>query len=376
VAPDRSSAALGTAQHTPADGEGALATWTATHGAHAWLVGVDARRVAGTATDTLSPPMVGDETLVARSAGGEQYEGGVFAQDVWSVTDTLDLAAALRLDTWHARAGARLARFGDGSEMTARFADRDELQLDPRLGALYHATDAVALRASVYRSFRAPTLNELYRPFQVGTILTEANPDLRPETLWGAEAGPQIVAGTMVFRATGFYNRLDDAVANVTLAEPLPSGAMRQRQNLGRSRVAGVELDLSWRPTASWIFLAAHTFTDARVVAAPAQPALVGKRLAQDPRDRTVASATFDDARWLTATAQLRHLGRQFEDDLETLPMEAVTLVDARVDRSLVHGVAVFASVQNLFDRRYLVGRAGVDTEGAPRMFELGLTYR
>jgi outer membrane receptor protein involved in Fe transport len=35
----------------------------------------------------------------------------------------------------------------------------------------------------------------------------------------------------------------------------------------------------------------------------------------------------------------------------------------------------VFASAQNLFDRHYLVGRAGIDTEGAPRTFELGLAY-
>jgi hypothetical protein len=35
----------------------------------------------------------------------------------------------------------------------------------------------------------------------------------------------------------------------------------------------------------------------------------------------------------------------------------------------------VFASGQNLFDRHYLVGRAGIDTEGAPRTFEAGLAY-
>ncbi|MBZ0230788.1 MAG: TonB-dependent receptor, partial [Deltaproteobacteria bacterium] len=275
-----------------------------------------------------------------------------------------------------AAGGARVSRFGDGSAMTQAFPDRDELQLDPRLGLLYDATDAVALRASVYRAFRAPTLNELYRPFQVGTILTEANPDLEPETLWGAEAGPQLVVDGVVARATGFYNRLDGAVANVTLAEPLPSGATRQRQNLGRSRIAGLELDLSWRPRAAWYVLVAYTFADARITDAPMAPELVGNRLPQDPRHRAVASLTFDDARWLTATAQVRHMGRQFEDDRETLPMADATVVDARVARALGAGLTVFASVQNLLDRRYLVGRAGVDTEGAPRMFELGLVYR
>ena len=105
------------------------------------------------------------------------------------------------------------------------------------------------MRASGYRAFRAPTLNELYRPFQVGTVLTAANERLRPETLWGSELGGQVVVERLSAQATGFWNRLSDPIANVTLAEPM-DGATRQRQNLGRARIAGVDLDVAWRPAA------------------------------------------------------------------------------------------------------------------------------
>ncbi len=57
------------------------------------------------------------------------------------------------------------------------------------------------------------------------------------------------------------------------------------------------------------------------------------------------------------------------------LAIGAVVLLDARADVNLGGGFAMFASGQNLFDRRYLVGRAGIDTEGAPRTFELGIAY-
>jgi iron complex outermembrane receptor protein len=376
VGEERTTATLASRQETPASDQGFAVSWTERRHRHDWIVGVDARRARGTATDLLSPPMVNDDSVVERAAGGTQLSAGVFGQDVVSVTPRLDVAAALRLDAWRTAGGEQRLVRGDGSESVQAFAARDELQLDPRLSALYRVTDIVGVRASVYRAFRAPTLNELYRPFQVGTILTEANAALDPEILWGGEAGTQVVTGGMAFRATGFYNRLDGAIANVTLPEPLPSGATRRRENLGRSRIAGVELELSWRPSETWQLVVAHTFTDARVTAAPGLPDLVGKRLPQDPRDRTVATVVLEPPHLFTLTGQVRHLGRQFEDDLEMLPMAAVTLVDARIARAIAGGVSIFASAQNLLDRRYLVGRAGVDTEGAPRTFEVGLSYR
>ncbi len=376
VTADRATATTASNQRTPSNNQGAVATWTAQPlDRHAIVIGVDGQRVAGTATDALSPPMVQPDTLVKRAAGGQQRFVGVFAQDAVRVTPDLQVAAAVRLDAWQNVAASRTLTRGDGSAMTTRIADASELQLDPRLGAVFHVTHDVALRASAYRAFRAPTLNELYRPFQVGAVLTAANDRLRPETLWGGELGTQIIVEGLSAQATAFWNRMSDPIANVTLATPL-DGATRQRQNLGRTRVAGLDLDLAWRPAVSWALRIGHTFSDGSVTAAPAQPDLVGKRLAQAPRHRTVAGMTYDSDRIATITGQVRYLGRQFEDDLNTQPIGAVVLVDARAERSVVAGFSLFAAAQNLFDRRYVVGRAGIDTEGAPRTFELGVAYR
>jgi outer membrane receptor protein involved in Fe transport len=118
-----------------------------------------------------------------------------------------------------------------------------------------------------------------------------------------------------------------------------------------------------------------HTFSDGHVIAAPAQPDLVGKRLAQDPHHRATATVSYDDPRLIALVAQARYLGPQFEDDLNTQPIGAVVLFDARAERAIAAGFSIFASGQNLSDRHYLVGRAGIDTEGAPRTFELGVAY-
>jgi iron complex outermembrane receptor protein len=375
VTADRATATSASKQRTPSNNQGVVATWTARAiGMHSIVVGIDGQRVAGTSTDSLTPPMVQPDTLVKRAAGGEQRFLGAFAQDALQITPELQVAAAARIDGWQNVSARRTLTLGDGSATTTPLASTSEVQLDPRLGALYHITPEVAVRASGYRAFRAPTLNELYRPFQVGTVLTGANDRLKPETLWGSEVGGQLVLEQLTAQVTGFWNRLSDPIANVTLAAPM-DGATRQRQNLGSARILGVDVDVAWRPAAAWTVRVGHMFSDAKVTEAPAQPDLVGKRLAQDPRNRTTAAVTFDESRIATITGEVRYLGRQYEDDQNTLGIGAVVLFDARVERDLVAGLSVFASGQNLFDRRYIVGRAGVDTEGAPRTFELGLAY-
>ncbi|RRB44321.1 TonB-dependent receptor domain-containing protein, partial [Escherichia coli] len=106
-----------------------------------------------------------------------------------------------------------------------------------RAGALFHASDALARRAAGYTGFRLPTLNELYRPFVVFPITTQANAALGLERLRGAEAGLDLtpVAG-VTLGITGFYTRLDGAIANVTIGPTL-----RQRRNVDAIVAKGIE---------------------------------------------------------------------------------------------------------------------------------------
>lgn len=368
----RATAELASSQRTPSSNWGTSALATRAIGAHTLQLGVDAIRVRGTATDSLIPAAPMPDSLVERSAGGEQLVVGAFVQDGFAF-GKLELAGAVRVDRWSQRDGSRVLARNDGTSETTAFADRDGVELSPRLGALVRIDDNLALRASVYRAFRAPTLNELYRPFQVGTVLTAANEALRTETLWGGEVGPQLVVGTVTARAIGFYNRLSDPIFNVTLEMPV-DGAQRQRQNVGAARVMGIELEAAWRPIPSVTITVAHLAIDAQVIEAT-QAELVGKRLAQDPKARTSLSVAYDDPEIVTAAIDARYAGTQFEDDLNTLPMGAYVTLDALVRRRLIGGVSAFATIQNALDRRYVVGRAGIDTLGQPRTVMAGISW-
>jgi outer membrane receptor protein involved in Fe transport len=386
-APPRSQEFLAGRQFVPANDLGASLLWRSKPlplaGSHNLVAGADARWIDGDVREALYPATVTAGSVLQRNVGGKQQLYGVFAEDVYDVSGAVEVTAALRYDHWINQDGYRFQGFGDGSSSSVGFPYRTDGQLDPRLGLLVRPSDWLTLRAGAYHAFRAPSLDELYRSFQVGTVLTYGNPSLSPERLWGWEVGLDFTApGGLTAGVTGFWNELQDLVANVTCLGPPGTpidpattciAPNRQKQQLGRARIRGLEAKASWRFAPSWSLGAAWLFVDNRVTDAPASPQLVGKELSQDPRNRGNVTLAFDDPRFLTVNAQATVTGKQYEDDLNTLPMWEAFLVDVYAAWHATGFLDVYAAVQNLFDATYVVGRAGVDTVGQPRFIHGGV---
>ncbi|MDB4990829.1 MAG: TonB-dependent receptor [Myxococcaceae bacterium] len=381
VAMGRTSELLAGRQNVPADDQGASLVYKSPilsgAGQHVLSTGADARRVHGVSRERLYSAQPTPEALRKRDAGGEQLLSGVFVQDLWTVSSQVELSAALRADFWQNRSAASDLLYESGTQQHTAFQGRTAYALSPRVGALYRPLELLALRGSLYRAFRAPTLNELYRPFQVGTVLTDPNPKLGPELLHGFEAGIELTPlPALVMRATGFWNRLDGPITNVTLAAPLDDGATRVRENLGFALVRGLETSIEHRLSSSLTTIVSYTLAASSVRSGGSGVALRGKRLAQDPVHRGSLLLLFDRSRWLTASLQVRAIGAQYEDDLNTLRMKPFAVVDLFASRRLFWNLELFAAVENLLNVTYLTGRAGVDTVGQPLVARGGLRIR
>jgi outer membrane receptor protein involved in Fe transport len=379
IGDDRATEELAASQEVPStDLGGSLVASLPARGGHALSAGADLRRVAGESGERLFPAATAPATsAVSRDASGTQWLGGAFVQDAWTILRTLELAGALRLDVWRDEDGQATRTLGDGTSVRETFAPRTRTVLSPRAAVRWSPARGVTFRASAYRAFRAPSLNELYRPFQVGSVLTAPNPALGAEILTGAEAGPELALGRAArLRATGFWSALEDPILTVTLPAPLPDGATRRRENLGRAVVRGLETEASCRPAPALVASAAWTWVDARLDSAPGRPDLEGKALPHDPAHRIAARLAFDRPDLLAARLEVRWLSRAWEDDQNLLPLPAFAVVDAALARSIGRNVEAFLAAENLLDRRYLVGRAGVDTVGAPRLVRLGVRVR
>src|SRR5581483_798288 len=168
-------------------------------------------------------------------AGGREVNWGAYGEDILRITSKSLLTVSGRLDHW--------TNF-HGFSSSGPLPDRSESFFSPRAAFLHKVSDHLSLTASAYRSFRAPTLNELYRSFRLGNVLTLANPSLKAERLTGAEAGTILTAlsDRIIVRGNFFWSDITRPVENVTITQT-PSLITRERENLGRTRSRGVELE-------------------------------------------------------------------------------------------------------------------------------------
>jgi outer membrane receptor protein involved in Fe transport len=371
IAADRASETLTRRQTVPSWAGGLAAQWSRGVGAHRLVAGLDAREVSGTSEETI----FSRATTSIVDAGGKQETGAFFLEDVFSATPSLVLTAGLRADAWRNFDAFRRTGPDRSHLSTTPLADRSETAWSPRFSLLYRAGSALSLTASAYRSFRAPTLNELYRDFRVGDTLTLANDSLSAERLSGIEAGVLLSRGDLFARANLFWMEVEDPIANVTLSVT-PSLITKQRQNLGRTRSRGVELDVQARISEALAVSAGYLYTDSTVRSFPGSPTLVGKRVAQVPRHQGTLEARWQLAARARLALRARFTGDQFEDDLGTLTLPGFATLDAVAAVTLARGLEVFAAGENLFNRRYTIGRTPVTTLGPPRSGRAGLRLR
>ena len=107
-----------------------------------------------------------------------------------------------------------------------------------RLGLSSLVADGVLVHGGASRRSRFPSLRELYSG-ALGRF--EPNPDLRPETLWGAEAGFTATGVRGELQLVGFHQRMTDGIVRRSLTDG--SGNPRfQRVNQDEVRSTGIEL--------------------------------------------------------------------------------------------------------------------------------------
>lgn len=371
---------------TPATGYGLNAAWQGREGGWSWELGGDLRAAEGRVNERFR--YQSGAFARVREAGGRTLVGGLYAE-VAQEGENRTFIAGARLDGWRSYAGVRREREALTGAVTldAPLGDASGATPTARAGLRQRLHGDIWWRTAAYAGFRPPTLNELHRPFRVGNDVTEANAALKPETLYGVEAG-LTGEGALRWSLTAFYNQVRDPVTNVTvgvgpgsfpIAGFIPAGGvLRQRRNVGEINAHGLEGDVEVQLTSAWTARAAASWTHARVDGASAAAQLTGKRPAQAPALVVTAGARWRPVERLSLDADLRYEGIRYEDDLNLRRLKAGAGLDLRAGWSLTSTSEVYVLADNLLNQDLAVGQTadGVTSYAAPRTVSLGFSLR
>ena len=387
VAPGRATTTPANNEYsTPAHGYGLNAALQGQWGEASWEAGADARWADG--TDHEQFRVVNGAFTMGRDAGGRTFVGGVYFEGAYDQGPWIVTGGA-RVDHWTSSDAQRheFVLATGATTLNSSAPNASGTVPTGRIGVRYALTPDVWLRGAAYAGFRAPTLNELHRPFRVGNDITEANPLLTPEKLYGIEGG--IGGDALVhWQATLFYNQLNDPITNVTiglgpatfpLAGFVPAGGtLRQRRNAGEIDAWGVEGEASGEVATALSWRTAFAYTHARVDGGFSAPQLTGLRPAQTPEWTVTGGLDWRALEKLTISGQIRYVSAQFDDDQNVRRLPPGAELNARAAWSLAPGQEVYLAVDNLADAKTSTGKTAdfVDSYSEPRTFRVGFSYR
>ena len=344
----------------------------------AFVVGIDARDIR--ATDNETPITAGLPSGVADTSARQRFIGGfgeaLATHHAWSAALSLRLDSVSNLDT------RSITQLNAPSAFTP---NRTEFIASPRLGIVRQIASTTAIHASVFRAFRTPTMNELYRTGQVGQETTLANSQLQSERATGWEIGTTYASphNLVALAGTYFWTEINRPVSAVLLSSTATS-IKDMRENLGQILSQGTELHLTLHPNTTLSTTFGYQYSHAVVtryspppVTIGTQQNLVGNWIPEVPRESFTAQLRAARPRVGSLTLALRASGHAFDDSANTPAyiLNSFVALDLAAHHDFGTHWSANLIVDNLLNQRPDVARTPTQTLGSPILAQAGLAF-
>jgi hemoglobin/transferrin/lactoferrin receptor protein len=281
----------------------------------------------------------------------------------------------VRIDSHRLDADATDAVYLSGNPGTPPPVSMTDTAVSPKLGVVYHWTEAWTVFGQYARGFRAPPYSDVNNGFAnlAFGYRTLSNPELRPETSDNYEAGVRAAFARGSLSVSVFDNHFDDFIETVVVSVS-PDGFIEfQPQNVEKVEIYGAELAADHALGRGWSLRGAASFTRGTNATtsqplesiAPPQVVAGGAYRAADGRWRTELTATYVT-----------------EKDADDLPADstqfrtpAYLLLDLFGTVQLARPLSLQVGVYNLTDETYWTwgdvrgrqaGSAGIDRYTSP----------
>jgi outer membrane receptor protein involved in Fe transport len=337
----------------------------------ALVAGADIRDIR--ATDNETPISSGAPSGIANASARQRFIGGfgeaLATHRAWSAALSLRLDSVSNLDT-------RTISQPSSLPQPVITPNRSEIIPSPRFGILRQITSFGTIHASVFRAFRSPTMNELYRTGQVGQETTQANSQLQSERATGWETGATFASpsGSVALAGTYFWTEINRPISAV-LVSSTATTILDKRQNLGQIISQGTELHLDLRPHKAISAALGYQYAHAVVTRFSAQPTLVGHWIPEVPRQSFTAQLRAERSRIGEVTLAARASGRAFDDSANTFVLDSFFNLDLAARHDFGPRWTASVILDNLLNQRPNVARTPILTLGSPFLAEAGVAF-
>ncbi len=234
-------------------------------------------------------------------------------------------------------------RFFDTVSLRYDVNDRFGSKVTYRFAPVYLIKDTgTKLKASIGTGFKAPTLEDLFESFPPSFF---ANPNLRPETSTGYDFGfeqtwlsEELQFGATYYRNI-FKNLIDSNEYFTTLV------------NVGRAHSDGVESYIAYRPINAYSARLDYTYTESF-------DDIANTGLLRRPKHKATLRNTWHATSDLSLDATILYTGTWLDNNREFTNFEPLnapgfTTVNIAGNYQVNGSLAVYARINNLFDRHY-----------------------
>lgn len=208
-----------------------------------------------------------------------------------------------------------------------------------QVGLYFDWNEASRLYATVAKKSRLPTLKDRYSQRMSSFV---ENPDLRAETALNYEIGYQ---GTPLYglraEAAAFHSEIDDKIQAVVDVV----GSLDQMQNVGKSRMSGVELGAHQDFGDRLAVGGSYTLTDLKNISDP------DTRLTNVPRHKLVADASFKPMDGVQLVALAEYNSERWVSN--TVQLKGFTTINLKAVYRPTNALALEAGADNVGDKNY-----------------------
>lgn len=253
----------------------------------------------------------------------------LYAQDEWSVVSRVFLVLGARFDHHSSYGGV----------------------VSPRLSGLFDITGNTRLRASAGRSFKSPTIRQIFYPapfLHTSTQFIISNPDLKPEYGTGYTLslehsfGRALLASIMMFR-----NDIKDMVKSYDTGEKYAGQPLYTYENISKALTQGVEGEVKFQLPKGFSGSVTFDYTDT-------ENKDTGKKLTLVPDHTEGLQLNYQNSRFgLGVGWGMKYFGPTYTDADNTKKRDGYVMAEVKISKTITKRTSVSVEGDNLFDTDY-----------------------